>query len=238
MEYKNIANRNKPLDDETNLQLILEGKYDEVINGNARYAIKFAHKYSDNENEQEIIHQAMIGLYLATQHFNTDLNHSFIVYATNWMKKCIISHYHEQRHIRIPENKLKLLNRFKTISNDKNFDLYNSDDLFTDSEKRFLMNKIEVVSGNRTVSHDTDEELFDKLSEPEEDITIQERVNPIIKHLDTLKEKDKDLMIKVFGLLNTEPMSINDIAKERGTTRQNINEQKNRIIKLLQNKFN
>jgi len=90
---------------------------DRIILSNLRFAYKtgaaFA-KDSRGVSAEDRISEAAIGLITAIDRFNVELDYKFITYAVHWIRqkvqKCI---YDNERNIRIPPNKLLLLNRFR-----------------------------------------------------------------------------------------------------------------------------
>ena len=51
-----------------------------------------------------------------------------------------------------------------------------------------------------------------------------------------LSERQKDIIIKYYGLFDNEPMTFREIAKERGYSRQLANKEQKKSIRIMRNR--
>lgn len=98
----------------------------------------------------------------------------------------------------------------------------------------------EVVGSDRDGSEIVLEELIDNKEEPLIDqIKKKDNISTLIKNLDILTTKEKDIIIKRYGLNNTKKMTQNEIAKQYHISRSYISRiEKKALIKLLKKQLN
>ena len=108
------------------------------------------------------------------------------------------------------------------------------------SNKKHLNN----VSLNDSIGYDKDGNeinLIDVLKCESEDtldkIDTQNKIDLLLKYLDTLSLREKDIIIKRYGLFNTKDMTQKEIAKEMKISRSYVSRLEKRAITKILREF-
>ncbi|MCR5646669.1 MAG: sigma-70 family RNA polymerase sigma factor [Acholeplasmatales bacterium] len=246
-----INNDKKNYDD---LVLKVEGGIiakDKLVNANLRLVVYIAKKYvGRGMSFQDLIQAGNMGLMKAAGKFDYKLNCQFSTYATWWIKQSILKEIAENtRTIRIPvhinDNLIKY-NRCRT-------ELYN--ELGRDATPKEIAEALNIPEARVYELMELQKKpksLDDEVGEDEESSFgdfVPDKTNPnpykytfskfryktVNKALSRLSEKEKDIMKKRFGFDGLEPMTLDDIGKQYGVTREAVRQQISRITKKLKN---
>ena len=123
-----------------------------LIRGNLRFVVSVARKYQGRGlSLLDLINEGNIGLYKAAKRFDMGKDVKFISYAVWWIRQSIQKALFEQvGAVRIPPNKLALVNRFKRalMQNEGDYDRTIAMDEFAPFEKDIVevMEKIVDIS--------------------------------------------------------------------------------------------
>lgn len=108
------------------------------------------------------------------------------------------------------------------------------------SNKKHLNN----VSLNDSIGYDKDGNeinLIDVLKCESEDaldkIDTQNKIDLLLKYLDTLSPREKDIIIKRYGLFNTKDMTQKEIAKKMNISRSYVSRLEKRAITKIFREF-
>ena len=232
MDYKEYMRKAPTNTNELNIQLINEGNYEAVVNGNLRYAAMMANKYGKVSNYDDLMQEAIIGLWNAAQNFDTSTNHSFVVYSSWYIKKQIFEYFDQNKTIRIPKHITAAKKKFNELSENEYFNIYNHQDEFAKVEFDYLKDPISTFSidvVDTTHYNDRIQEIEDKVVNLEdyesEDIT-KKIINKIVNKL---KPRYKFIVTHYYGLNDVEQLNTNQISKELGISRQAVHDQLLRI---------
>ena len=112
-----------PQEESALLKIIKNGETEEIrksalqrlIRGNLRFVVSVARKYQGRGlSLLDLINEGNLGLFKAAKRFDMDKDVKFISYAVWWIRQSIQKALFEQvGAVRIPPNKLALVNRFK-----------------------------------------------------------------------------------------------------------------------------
>ena len=112
-----------PQEESALLKIIKTGETEEIrksalqrlIRGNLRFVVSVARKYQGRGlSLLDLINEGNLGLFKAAKRFDMDKDVKFISYAVWWIRQSIQKALFEQvGAVRIPPNKLALVNRFK-----------------------------------------------------------------------------------------------------------------------------
>ena len=228
---------------------------EELVKRNLRFVVTVAKQYvTSNSPLSDLVNEGNLGLIMAAERFNPDNNVKFISYGVWWIKKVIIEHISKyNRMVRLPSNKISLLAKLdKMISEHEQTTGYKVDiQQLTDGLDTDEFDDLDVLTTYRMDSLDKqlgDSEgeggtlidlLNDESSYKPADylVTNLDQNATILKCLDTLREKDKHIMILLFGLDGGEPRTLQEVSDIVDMSREMVRQIKNKtLIKLSKQK--
>jgi RNA polymerase primary sigma factor len=240
-----------------------ESAKDELIIRNLRFVISVAKKYQNNNtNLEDIINEGNIGLIVATQKYDVNSGFKFISYAVWWIRKYIIEYLNnDSKIIRLPNNKVDYLTKVSKKINDLEqkkgnnscfSELILTESVETESEKSVtdLVYEYEAMSNIYNGNVDSlNRELFnndgdsstleDTLSdttifrETDNGLMVESQKQNIMFALNKLKERDKKVMMLLFGLNGDIPMTLKEVAEEVDLSSEMIRLIRDKSLKKL-----
>jgi len=228
----------------------------ELVSKNLRFVISVAKKYeTPNILLEDLVNEGNIGLILAADNFKPDMGFKFISYGVWWIRKMILEYMvKHSRLVRLPANQLSNLSKLdKSISeleqkNGRNIDL---SELVTEycndfSEKDFKLLKLIKSYNVKSLDHQLnnnyeDLTLIDILpnnSEPTDLLTNNEDYKVEVNRLiSTLRPKDQFILKHIYGLNNSTPLTLTEIASEFDITTEAVRKIKDKLLLKLSKKM-
>jgi len=189
-----------------------------------------AYKFSINPSYlDDLIQEGIIGLYYAINKFDINKSENFNMYAYYWIKQAISRMADKSSTlIRIPIRKHQKLRKIKK---DKNY--LGSLNYLVDYEFNFISIYDSGFSGE-------DHSLAEKI--PCEDNPVKYLEEKIYKEdfeylLDTLSNRERDIIEKRYGLTNSIPMTLREIAHQYNLTSESIRKIEIQALKKLQKAY-
>lgn len=230
-----------------------EDALNKLVQSNLRFAISIAKQYQGRGLPLiDLISEANIGLIKAAKKFDETRGFKFISYAVWWVRQAILQALADQgRTIRLPLNQVSTINRISKTTNE--FEQLNErspsyEEL--EEELEIPADKISNImsAATKCVSVDTpfkDEEegcLLDVIpndNSPRADAdVIKESISQGIKMaLNSLSNRDRDIIMMVFGLSGVKEMSLEEIGKKFGVTSERIRQIKERVISNFRERY-
>ena len=212
---------------------------DQMICSNLRLVVKIARKYIGNGIPLiDLIQEGTMGLQTAAERFDVDLGFKFSTYAGFWIKQQITKAITEDsRPIRIPANvindmaQLNKLKRDFLIENNRepNFEELQS---MTNMDPEKLKDVLEVQQGLISLDQEipdgeTTATLLDfvpdvRTTDPAEQSRLAAKKDAILEVLDSLDDREKDILIKRFGLDDGVQKSLEQVGELVGLTRERV----------------
>ena len=223
---------------------------DKLTKANLRFVVSVAKQYQNQGlTLPDLINEGNLGLIKAAQRFDETRGFKFISYAVWWIRQSILQALAEQsRIVRLPLNKVGLTNRIQKAYSllEQQFEREPSPEELAE----VLELDIEEVRSTigiegRDVSVDT------HLSEGEDNTLIDvmentnaDRAETNIEHneslkididrsLQTLTERQKEVICFFFGIGVDHPMSLEDIGDRFSLTRERVRQIKDKAITKL-----
>jgi RNA polymerase primary sigma factor len=223
---------------------------DKLTKANLRFVVSVAKQYQNQGlTLPDLINEGNLGLIKAAQRFDETRGFKFISYAVWWIRQSILQALAEQsRIVRLPLNKVGLTNRIQKAYSqlEQQFEREPSPEELAE----VLELEIEEVSstlgiGGRHISVDTplsegeDNTLIDVMENPNsesasENLEYNESLKTDIdRSLQTLTERQKEVICFFFGIGVDHPMSLEDIGDRFSLTRERVRQIKDKAITKL-----
>ena len=223
---------------------------EQLITANLRFVVSIAQRYRGRGlSFLELINEGNIGLLKAARRFNLGNNVKFISYAVWWIRQSIQKALFEQTGtIRIPPNKIALLNRFRQVLDRHSGDYLSAirTEEFRDQEAEIVevMERMHGISMDAPITSTRQEDdsvktLADILGEdPEQDIeNVRRELNAalgsVLQHVSSREER---ILRMYYGLNFSKQFTLEEIGHELKLTRERVRIIRDRSLqKLMQN---
>ncbi len=246
----------KPDEEAALIAIIKDGKTEEIrqsalqrlIRGNLRFVVSVARKYQGRGlSLLDLINEGNLGLFKAAKRFDSTKDVKFISYAVWWIRQSIQKALFEQvGAVRIPPNKLTLVNRFKRalVQNGGDYERTMAMPEFADSEQDIVevMEKIVDISLDAPISDDGSSgdsvsSLMDVLGtdgNQEDEMEKNERKALIDDILKSLPRREEEILRMFYGLDTVEDTTLKDIGEDLKLSRERVRQIKNKTLRKLQ----
>jgi RNA polymerase primary sigma factor len=223
---------------------------DRLTKANLRFVVSVAKQYQNQGlSLPDLINEGNLGLIKAAQRFDETKGFKFISYAVWWIRQSILQAIAEQaRIVRLPLNKVGLTNRIHKAFSllEQEFEREPSPEELAELLNMELSEVESTLGINaRHISMDT------PLSEGEDGTLLDVLVNhnaekadaelahtqslktEIDRSLQTLTERQKDVICYFFGIGVDHPLSLEDIGERFNLTRERVRQIKDKAILKL-----
>jgi RNA polymerase primary sigma factor len=221
----------------------------ELIRRNLRFVISVAKQYSNSQNPlEDLVNEGNIGLIIAADKFKPEMGFKFISYAVWWIRKVIMEHLTKNgRMVRIPANKVndlsKMDKRIQELEQTLGREAY-AHELFGNGTDEYdfteLLNSYRMDSLDRDISGDEGdgttlgEVLVDDSFGPTDmSLMTEDLKSEIHKLLNTLKPRDKEIMIALFGLDGSQERTLADVGQQFNISREMVRQIRQKSLERL-----
>jgi RNA polymerase primary sigma factor len=225
---------------------------DRLTKANLRFVVSVAKQYQNQGlSLPDLINEGNLGLIKAAQRFDETRGFKFISYAVWWIRQSILQALAEQsRIVRLPLNKVGLTNRINKAYQqlEQEFErepsaeeLADLLELDTEEVAATLGMSARHVSMDSPISEGEDSTLVDVMMNPnaesaDEDIANRQSLKlEIERSLNTLTERQQEVIRYFFGIGIEHPMSLEDIGDRFSLTRERVRQIKDKAINRLKN---
>lgn len=225
---------------------------DRLTKANLRFVVSVAKQYQNQGlSLPDLINEGNLGLIKAAQRFDETRGFKFISYAVWWIRQSILQSLAEQsRIVRLPLNKVGLTNRINKAYQqlEQEYEREPSAEelaelleLDTEEVAATLGMSARHVSMDSPISEGEDSTLVDVMMNPnaesaDEDIANRQSLKlEIERSLNTLTERQQEVIRYFFGIGIDHPMSLEDIGDRFSLTRERVRQIKDKAINRLKN---
>lgn len=223
---------------------------DRLTKANLRFVVSVAKQYQNQGlTLPDLINEGNLGLIKAAQRFDETRGFKFISYAVWWIRQSILQALAEQsRIVRLPLNKVGLTNRISKAYQqlEQEFEreptaeeLSDLLEISTEEISAALSMATRHISMDSPLSDGEDSTLIDVLvnhnaTRTDEKLEHYESLQlEIERSLNSLTERQKDVLCYFYGIGVDHPLSLEDIGERYSLTRERVRQIKDKAINKL-----
>ena len=226
-----------------------EGALERLTQANLRFVVSVAKQYQNQGlSLSDLINEGNVGLMKAAKRFDETKGFKFISYAVWSIRQSILQALAEKsRIVRLPLNKIGTINKINkayAYLEQVNQRPPNAQEIATELDlslrevKQSLKNKGRHLSMDAPLKEGEDFSLYDVVSENElpkpDKKLMKESLNVEVERaLDTLSEKESDVIRLNFGIGDQPPMTLQEIGNIYDLTRERVRQIREKGIRRL-----
>lgn len=225
---------------------------DELIRRNLRFVVTVAKQYESSQIPlEDLVNEGNIGLIMAADRYRLDTGFRFITYAVYWIRKVIYEYIsNNTKMIRIPSHKVSIQSKFNQKASEleqvhgRAVDMY---EVLEELEKTITVKEIQsferystmkIDSLDTTIDDDTESTLYDTIVDdsilpPDFEFKLSDIKFKVDVLLNKLKDRDKQIMKKLYGLDCESPLTLEQVAQEYNLSREAVRQIKEKSLKTI-----
>ncbi len=223
-----------------------------LTEANLRFVVSVAKNYQGQGLPlTDLINEGNLGLIKAAERFDETRGFKFISYAVWWIRQSILQALAEHsRIVRLPLNRVGTISKVTKVAQALEQGFERAPNEVEIAEK--LEMKPEEVSDSIMMSkrHNSldapfrdgeKNSLIDVVQDegqesPDNDLMSESLKNEISAALDTLKDREREIIRMYFGIDREYPLTLNEIGEEFSVTRERVRQIKEKAIRRLRHK--
>jgi RNA polymerase primary sigma factor len=229
-----------------------KGATNELVRRNLRFVISVAKQYQTaNTTLEDLVNEGNIGLIMAAEKYKGGKGFRFITYAVFWIRKMILEYLAKNgRIVRLPSNKINGLSKLNQCISKLEQQLGRTVDIsevvaFSTSMSKTEVTELEAISTVRCESLDSIvgngdggtslyEMVADNTFQPTDHlVTDADTKTQVAIILKSLKPRDREIIVSLYGLDGSTPMSLKNVAEQVGLTREMVRQIKQKSLDTL-----
>jgi RNA polymerase primary sigma factor len=221
-----------------------------LVKANLRFVVSIAKQYvNQGLSLADLVNEGNLGLIKAAYRFDEKRGYKFISYAVWWIRQAMLQALAEQsRIVRLPLNRAGTLYRIGKAARQLDQELGRSPEVSEIAEKLKLphdevRDTMQIANSHLSLdasfSNDQEENSLvdyladDNLESPDEQTYVNALSDDMQKALDTLTDRERQILSLYFGIEGEEPLTLEEIGKRMNLTRERIRQIKEKAILRL-----
>ncbi|MBI4551196.1 MAG: RNA polymerase sigma factor RpoD/SigA, partial [Candidatus Latescibacteria bacterium] len=220
-----------------------------LVQSNLRFVVTIAREYQHKGIPLlDLIDEGNVGLIIAAQRFDEARGFRFISYAVWWIRQAIRQAFADQvRLVRLPRLQVETLARLEEMIRSReqvtarpvSLDAIAEDaGVFRTRAGWLLTTASRPYSLDEQFEEDADLSLIDLLPDtqqlPPDEAVMEQTLKETVHHaIQTLPEREADVLCQYFGLLDDEPHTLDEIGQQLGMSRERVRQIKDRGLQRL-----
>ena len=224
----------------------------ELTESNLRFVVSVAKDYQGQGLPlTDLINEGNLGLIKAAERFDETRGFKFISYAVWWIRQSILQALAEHsRIVRLPLNRVGTISKINKAHEklEQEFERAPRPD---ELARQLEMKPIEVNEAQRIsrrhhsldapFTDDDKNSLLDVIADintedPDRELLMDSLQEEVSAALDTLKDREKDVIKMYFGIGHEYALTLNEIGEEFGLTRERVRQIKEKAIRRLRHR--
>ena len=221
----------------------------ELVGANLRFVVRLATDFQGcGMDLEDLISAGNVGLITAAERFDPERGVKFITYALWWIRQSILNSLsQETRTVRLPANRVKLLNSITQIAReiqqrtgDEAEDTEIADILKVpvDRVREMLLWSRELASLDQPASGDETQMPLNVIADdrqvsPDFDVSDASDHVQLQMALASLEDREAHVIREHFGLTDDEPKTLEAIGQNVGLTKERIRQIKEKALRKL-----
>ena len=226
---------------------------EQLVRSNLRLVVSIAKKYADRGmGLGDLIEEGNLGLIKAVDYYDPERGTRFSTYAAWWIKQSIKrALLMNIKPVHVPTYMVSLINQWRHASMELENKLGRTPELEEMAEvvqlplrKAKVINEVvKILSSVRDTSGDGDEDETgleatigdEETDNPEEALLADEELEKVLRLLGQIDAREADVLRMHYGLEGQKALSLKEIGKKMGLTRERIRQiQRDALTKLFE----
>jgi len=254
-KYLQEISKYEPLSPEKEVELALRVKagerraLKELTEANLRFVVSVAKDYQGQGLPlTDLINEGNLGLIKAAERFDESRGFKFISYAVWWIRQSVLQALAEHsRIVRLPLNRVGTISKINKASAklEQEFERApRADELAHQLDMKITeINDAQRIarrhhSLDTPFSDDEKNSLLDvindtNIDDPDKELHMSSLEKEVRNSLDSLKDREKDVIKMYFGIDREYALTLNEIGEEFGLTRERVRQIKEKAVRRL-----